>query len=90
MKSKGFSWAVRIIAVLALALPFGALAQSPMPEHLGGIINDYTAATGVSGPWEMHGTWSLKIDGGSQSRFLCRHDHGTSRFVDCDEPRSSR
>src|SRR4029077_19228941 len=31
----------------------------------GGIINDYTAATGVSGPWEMHGTWSLKIDGGS-------------------------
>ena len=65
MKSKGFSWAVRIIAVLALASPFGALAQSPMPEHLGGIINDYTAATGVSGPWEMHGTWSLKIDGGS-------------------------
>jgi hypothetical protein len=65
MKSKGFSWAVRIIAVLALALPFGALAPSPMPEHLGGIINDYTAATGVSGPWEMHGTWSLKIEGGS-------------------------
>lgn len=65
MKSKGFSWAVRIIAVLALALPFGVLAQSPMPEHLGGIINDYTAATGVSGPWEMHGTWSLKIEGGS-------------------------
>ena len=57
--------AVRIIAALALALPFGALAQSPMPEHLRGIINDYTAATGVSGPWEMHGTWSLKIDGGS-------------------------
>ena len=65
MKSKGFSWAVRIIAVLALELPFGALAQGPTPEHLGGIINDYTAATGVSGPWEMHGTWSLKIDGGS-------------------------
>jgi hypothetical protein len=65
MKSKGFSWAVRIIAVLALALPFGALAQSPTPEHWGGIINDYTAATGVSGPWEMHGTWSLKIEGGS-------------------------
>jgi hypothetical protein len=65
MQSKGLLWAVRIIAVLALALPFGALAQGPMPEHLGGIINDYTAATGVSGPWEMHGTWSLKIDGRS-------------------------
>lgn len=65
MKSKSLLWAVRIIAVLALALPFGALAQSPAPEHLRGIINDYTAATGVSGPWEMHGTWSLKIDGKS-------------------------
>jgi len=65
MRSKGLLWAVRIIAVLALAQPFGALAQGPMPEHLGGIINDYTAATGVSGPWEMHGTWSLKIDGKS-------------------------
>lgn len=65
MQGKGLLWAVRIIAVLALALPFGALAQGPMPEHLGGIINDYTAATGVSGPWEMHGTWSLKIDGRS-------------------------
>ena len=65
MKSKSLLWAIRIIAVLALALPFGALAQSPAPEHLRGIINDYTAATGVSGPWEMHGTWSLKIDGKS-------------------------
>jgi hypothetical protein len=65
MQSRGLLWAVRIIAVLALALPFGALAQGPMPEHLGGIINDYTAATGVSGPWEMHGTWSLNTEGKS-------------------------
>jgi hypothetical protein len=65
MNSRVFSWAVRIIAFLALALPFGALAQAPMPEHLSGIINDYTPATGVSGPWEMHGTWSLKMKGES-------------------------
>jgi hypothetical protein len=65
MNSKSFSSVARTIAALALTLPFGALAQGPMPEHLGGIINDYTAATGVSGPWEMHGTWSLKIDGKS-------------------------
>ncbi|HTD43454.1 MAG TPA: hypothetical protein VK687_04700, partial [Bryobacteraceae bacterium] len=65
MQGKGLLWPVRIIAVLALALPFGALAQGPTPDHLGGIINDYTAATGVSGPWEMHGTWSLKIEGKS-------------------------
>src|SRR5271156_2551508 len=61
MNSKTSRWAVRILAVPALALPFAALAQAPMPDHFRGIINDYTAATGVSGPWEMHGTWSLKL-----------------------------
>jgi hypothetical protein len=61
MDKKLFSWAVRGIAVLAVALPFSASAQGPRPEHFRGIINDYTAATGVSGPWEMHGTWTLKM-----------------------------
>lgn len=61
MSSKIFSCTARIIAVLALVLPFSASAQGPGPEHFRGIINDYTAATGVSGPWEMHGSWSLKL-----------------------------
>lgn len=61
MSSKIFSCTVRVIAVLALVLPFSASAQGPKPEHFRGIINDYTAATGVSGPWEMHGSWSLKM-----------------------------
>jgi hypothetical protein len=65
MDKKRFSWAFRGIAVLALAVPFIALAQAPRPEHFRGIINDYTAATGVSGPWEMHGTWWLKMKGES-------------------------
>ena len=65
MNSKLFNWAVRITAVLVLALPFGALAQAPQPDHFSGIINDYTPATGVSGPWEMHGTWTLKLKGNS-------------------------
>jgi hypothetical protein len=65
MNSKVFGWAVRALSVSALALPFAALAQAPMPEHLVGIINDYTPATGVSGPWEMRGTWSLRIKGES-------------------------
>ena len=65
MKSKAFRCIVCIIAVLVLAPPFGALAQAPMPEHLRGIINDYTPATSVGGPWEMHGAWSLKIKGES-------------------------
>lgn len=61
MNSKVYRWAVHILSVSAIALPFAALAQAPMPERLSGIINDYTPATGVSGPWEMHGTWSLTM-----------------------------
>lgn len=65
MGGKIFGWAVRIIAVVALAAPASALAQAPIPEHLSGILNDYTPATGVSGPWEMHGSWSLERKGDS-------------------------
>ncbi len=61
MNGEFSKWAVRIFAVAALALPFAALAHAPKPNHFGGIINDYTAATGVSGPWEMHGAWSVKL-----------------------------
>lgn len=65
MNSEFSKWAVRICAVAALALPFAALAHAPKPDHFRGIINDYTAATGVSGPWEMHGAWSVKLKGES-------------------------
>ena len=47
MNGKSFSWVVRIIAVLVLAVGTSAQAQAPTPKHLSGIINDYTPATGV-------------------------------------------
>jgi hypothetical protein len=62
MKSRILWYVGRVVAILVLAVPFAALAQAPTPRHLRGFINDYTAATGVSGPWEMHGTWSLKVN----------------------------
>jgi hypothetical protein len=65
MNSKTFSWMLRIIAVLALAVGISAQAQAPSPRHFSGVINDYTPATGIAGPWEMHGTWSLKLKGDS-------------------------
>jgi hypothetical protein len=65
MKNKAFPWAVRTFMVVVLAVAASAQAQAPRPEHLSGIINDYTPATGVAGPWEMHGKWSLKIKGES-------------------------
>jgi hypothetical protein len=61
MKNKTFSWTVRFVVVGALAVVATAQAQAPRVEHLSGLINDYTAATGVSGPWEMHGKWTLKL-----------------------------
>jgi hypothetical protein len=62
MNCKSVSSMLRILAALVLAVGTGAQAQAPLPKHLGGIINDYTPATGVSGPWEMHGKWSMKIN----------------------------
>jgi hypothetical protein len=61
MNSKAISWAARIIRGIVLVFVTGAQAQAPSPTHFSGILNDYTAATGVGGPWEMHGTWSLKL-----------------------------
>ncbi len=61
MKNKTFKWTVRTIAVAALALAASAQAQAPTPDHFSGFLNDYTSATGISGPWEMHGTWSVKL-----------------------------
>lgn len=65
MKNKAFPWAIKTMAIVALAVAASVQAQAPIPEHLSGFLNDYTATTGVSGPWEMHGTWSLKLKGDS-------------------------
>src|SRR5580704_1096224 len=61
MKKNAFGWAVRIFVIVVLAGTAIAQSQAPMPDHFSGILNDYTAATGIGGPWEMHGTWSLKL-----------------------------
>jgi hypothetical protein len=61
MKNMAFSWAVRTVVIGALVAVASAQAVAPTPRHLSGIINDYTAATGVGGPWEMHGKWSLEM-----------------------------
>jgi hypothetical protein len=65
MKNRTLWWSVCIAAVLVSAAVTGVLAQPPGPTRFSGIFNDYTPATGVGGPWEMHGTWSLKLKGDS-------------------------
>ena len=65
MKGKTLWWAAAIAAVLALGAGGSALAQAPLPEHLHGIINDYTSSHDIkgnlTGPWEMRGTWSMEV-----------------------------
>jgi hypothetical protein len=65
MKRKTLWWALRIVAVVVLGAGTSARAQAPAPVHFRGIINDYTPAHDtkgdLTGPWEMHGTWSLEL-----------------------------
>ncbi|HEY1422110.1 MAG TPA: hypothetical protein VGF20_01550 [Candidatus Acidoferrum sp.] len=68
MKSKTFNWAVRIVAIVVLAIGTGALAQAPSPVHYVGILSDYTPlspSAKPTGPWEMRGEWTLDLQGAS-------------------------
>ena len=64
MKSRTLSWLIAIVAVFTLMAVTRVLAHAT-PDQFSGIFNDYTPATGISGPWEMHGTWLLKLRGES-------------------------
>jgi hypothetical protein len=70
MKSKVCGSLLRVIAVVALVSATSTMAQERMPEHLGGIINDYTplvpaTTTKPSSLYEMRGHWSLDLKGKS-------------------------
>ncbi|HUJ32111.1 MAG TPA: hypothetical protein VLY23_12575 [Candidatus Acidoferrum sp.] len=61
MKSKRSWLAAGIFAVLMLAGSTGTPAQNRIPEHLSGLINDYTPSNVAGGPYEMRGKWSLRL-----------------------------
>jgi hypothetical protein len=56
-------WQLTKIAILALALSGGLMAQAPRPVALSGTISDYNPFS--NGQYEMRGTWSLKVNGDS-------------------------
>jgi hypothetical protein len=65
MKSKVFDWMVGLIAVLVLAAAAVAQAQPPRHMTFAGTLNDHTVASGIGGPWEVRGHWTLKLKGDS-------------------------
>ena len=68
MKNKPFEWATRITTVIVL-VSIAAVAQNATPKHFRGVINAYspqtTSTTGTTGPYEVRGPWSLKLNGNS-------------------------
>jgi hypothetical protein len=57
MKQLSLFVASRLISLGALVLSAGAGAQ-----QFSGLINDYSPSTVKSGPWEMHGQWTLSVN----------------------------
>jgi hypothetical protein len=62
MKTKTLWWTVSGVAVLALVVAIGALAEPRTPRHLTGVINDYTPISGGMTAWEVRGPWSLNLN----------------------------
>jgi hypothetical protein len=77
MKSKTIGWTVRIVAVLALAVGTVALAEDSAPRELRGEINAYSpqttkvvnGVTTATGPYEVRGSWSLKLNRDDKAEF---------------------
>jgi hypothetical protein len=52
---------IRVFSLFLLFSSACALAQQRAPQHLSGLINDYSPSTVKGGPWEMHGQWTLDL-----------------------------
>jgi hypothetical protein len=61
MKNKTLNSAVRIVSLIGLVSGTCALAEDFRPAHFSGLINDYSPASVKSGPWEMHGQWTMEL-----------------------------
>ncbi len=75
MKSKTFWSTAGVVTVLLLASCIGALAQRPTPKtRFSGMFDTYTPQTttnGVTtGPYEIHGPWSMVLTGNSHANFF--------------------
>lgn len=49
-------------ALIGFVIHAEAQTASPTPRYFTGLINDYTPQTAGGGPYEIRGTWSLKLN----------------------------
>lgn len=63
MKNRSFLYAAGVLSLVVSLSGIGAGAQSRPGSHFSGLINDYSPSNVKGGPWEMHGTWSLDLQG---------------------------
>ncbi len=61
MKSRNL-WGAAQIGLLVVAASMVALAQNPRCERLSGVINAYSPQTTTTGPYEVRGPWSMKVN----------------------------
>jgi hypothetical protein len=69
MKRKTFFSAVCVVVMLVLTMGVGALAQPPRHMTFAGTLNDHTVASGIAGPWEVRGHWTLKVKESGKADF---------------------
>ncbi len=75
MKNKTFASTASAIVVLVLAACIGALAQSSAPTtRFSGMFDTYTPQSTTNnvttGPYEIHGPWSVALKGNSHANFF--------------------
>jgi hypothetical protein len=51
-----------LVTCLAFLCSPRAGAQGHIPIQFAGLVNDYSPSSVKSGPWEMHGQWTMNID----------------------------
>jgi hypothetical protein len=71
MNRKTFTSAQRSLPLFLLIASVCAMGQVPTPVHYAGVLNDYSPfdPTISGSPYEMHGQWSVNLDGQGNGDF---------------------
>ncbi len=86
MKSTNLRSVLRALFLSCLVSASYVLAQVPTAVHYSGVLNDYTPVDQtISGsPYEMHGQWSVDLDGQGHGDFyadMTMSDYGTTNAL---------